>query len=122
MISALIDDIGDIAAGLGVDNTHGIMPPMFQAGPMSRYRQDIGGFVVDRRDIGDPPGWFDSLMHTGLEAYRVREGRRAMANRPLTPDEASLFTRSRNTQSLAAGGTTAMVIGGAIILLLMLRK
>lgn len=85
---------------------------------------DISGIYDD--DISDGEGdggiW-GKVLNTGLEGFRVREARKAMRNRPLSPDEASIFTRRNNQRSLSPmGSSVAFVALGAVALVFLLRR
>lgn len=82
---------------------------------------DISGIYEDE-EVSDGPGIWDRVLSTGLEGFRVREARKAMRNRPLSPDEASVFTRANNANSLSSMGTSAALLGIAAVVVLVLWK
>lgn len=121
----MITDISDGPGGLEGSLTFGPVLPMNNPAMLAMYDQqlnsDISGIYDD--DISDGDGIWGKVLSTGLEGFRVREGRKAMRNRPLSPDEASIFTRARNERSLSPmGSSVAFVALGAVALVLILRR
>lgn len=125
---ALIDDIGAppllYHSQPSAQSSPVVYSQQFDRRPMDDYY--VNGIIdmdVGVADATAPPSWLQTIANTGLEFFRVREGRKAMRDRHLTPDEASLFTRPYNKASLSPFGSTGALVGiGAVVVALFLLK
>lgn len=122
---ALLLDIGAGPEEGGATITDPITPGVYMNNPayLQAFNRSFDISGIYQEDVGEPPNWLNSVLSTGLEGFRVREARRAMKNRPLTPDEASIFTRGQNLNSLSPNGSSmALIAVAAIVAVIFLRR